>query len=146
MPAAAAAADDGFQLARGRKPRKFVPLVLCLSPQRMGTRPRNVVEEGLRGKGYRPARCFECDRPYQLGPGAAPAATWQRPPAVMADSHMQKLQAELKDYGRQRTTRRASQRDLRNSKKPPKHLPGNLQLQKTFPDISVCMSLFSVCF
>lgn len=92
MPADA----EGFQQVRGRKPWKPVPLVHCLNPSCKGTCPRSVVEQGLRGKGYYPARCFECNRPYKVVPGDAPSAPRQRQQAASETNRLQKLEAEIK--------------------------------------------------
>ena len=95
------AGEDGFTLAKGRKARKPTLLIHCTKASCTGTCPRSVVEQGLRGSGYTPARCRECNKPYKLVPGTAPATQGKvqggkQQRSTNEASRLQQLQAENK--------------------------------------------------
>ena len=66
--------DGEWENVVARKKRKDSgPPVKCTKPGCTGTCPRRVVEQGLRGTGFTPAKCQLCDRRYKLVPGTATA-------------------------------------------------------------------------
>ena len=91
---------DGFkQVQRRRKPKG--PHVKCTKPGCTGTCPRGVVEQGLRGVGFCPAKCRVCDRKYKLVPGTAPAppsesGQWAGSAGKGLQEQVRALQEELK--------------------------------------------------
>ena len=60
-------------VAARRNKKDGGPPVKCAKPGCTGTCPRRVVEQGLRGTGFTPAKCQVCGRGYKLVPGAAQA-------------------------------------------------------------------------
>lgn len=91
--------DDGFKQVQRRR-RSRGPFIKCTKPGCTGTCPRAVVEQGLRGVGFVPAKCRICDRKYKLVPGDTsrpPSKAPQRPAPAQNDLQRQvrTLQHEL---------------------------------------------------
>ena len=82
---------DGFDVVPHR--RKKVELIPCPAPGCTGKCPRNVIEQGLRGLGYTPAKCFECGRQYRKLPGGAPTARDSGRPGVDQSASAKRVQA-----------------------------------------------------
>ena len=82
---------DGFDVVRRRRTKP--ELISCTAPGCSGKCPRHVIEQGLRGFGYAPAKCYECGRQYRTIPGGTPAARDSGKPGADQSASAKRVQA-----------------------------------------------------
>jgi hypothetical protein len=92
---------DGFTKAKGRRQKKAPDLIKCTKASCTGRCPRTVVEQGLRGVGFVPAKCLICSRPYKLVAGSGTPPTAGKRQQTSEAHRLQQLQAENKSLKQQ---------------------------------------------
>jgi hypothetical protein len=100
-PGATMPDEEGFTQATNRRSRRKAKggddYIQCSKAGCNGRCPRSVVQQGLRGNGFVPAKCRVCDRRFKIVPGNAPAAAKQNAPATDNSNKVKSLEAKVKE-------------------------------------------------
>lgn len=92
--------EDGFTKVTNRRRRSAKgggDYIQCSKAGCTGRCPRSVVQQGLRGNGFVPAKCRVCDRRFKLEPGTTPDPAKQNAPANDSSSKVKSLEAKVKE-------------------------------------------------